>query len=105
MSYGSRGSIRGGRTEERFIPELQTFMERLRALRDASLRTALEPAEPAREAIAITTALVDFWAWRTLRREVGLTQEEVINTVAETVKWIAGVHPAENTSRPPAPDN
>ncbi|MBI1892563.1 MAG: TetR/AcrR family transcriptional regulator [Candidatus Rokubacteria bacterium] len=80
-----------GRTEERFIPELQTFMGRLRALRDASVRTALEPAEPAREAIGVVTALVDFWAWRTLRREVGLTQEEVISTVTETVKPIAGI--------------
>jgi len=94
-----------GRTEERFFPEIRFGMKHLREWRDAFVRGALAPARPSRETMAIATALVDFWAWRTLRREVGLTQEEVINTVTETVKRIAGAQPAESPSRLPAPDN
>lgn len=90
-----------GRTEERFFPEIQFGMKHLREWRDAFVRGALAPARASRETMAIATALVDFWAWRTLRREVGLTQEEVINTVRETVKRIAGVSPRESTSRLP----
>src|SRR3990170_4818152 len=80
-----------GRTEERFFPEIQLAMKHLGEWRDTCVRSALAPTVPSRKVIAIATALVDFWAWRTLRREVGLTQEEVIRVVTETIQRVAGL--------------
>ncbi len=91
-----------GRTEEKFFPEIQLSMRHLREVRDAFIRGALAPAGASRETTAIAAALVDFWAWRTLRREVGLTQEEVIRVVIETVKRAAGI-PLRDDSQKPAP--
>lgn len=79
-----------GRTEERFFPQIQLGMAHLREVRDAFVRAALARTGAGREAVGAVTALVDFWAWRTLRREVGLTQEEVIRGVTEVVGRTAG---------------
>ncbi len=79
-----------GRTEERFIPEVRPVMERLTGLRDAFVRAALAPVVSGREAVGVISALVDFWAWRTLRREVGFTQEEAVSRVAEAVQRVVG---------------
>lgn len=84
-----------GRTEERFIPEVRPVMERLRELRDAFVRAALAQTEGARLIVAPITALVDYWAWRTLRRDVGLTQEEAISGVTEAVRRVTGLAEGE----------
>ena len=89
-----------GRTEERHFRDVQLGMAHLREVRDGFVRAALAPARAARETVGVAMALVDFWAWRTLRREVGLTQEEVIRSVAETVGRAAGAH--RPGRRPPA---
>lgn len=78
-----------GRTEERSVPELRPVMEGLRTVRDAFVHAALAPAETSQEVMAIATALVDFWAWRTLRQDVPLTQEEVIRVVTATLQRVA----------------
>lgn len=70
-----------GRTEERLVPELGPLMERLRALRDRFVRAALPSGEKPPERLALATALLDFWAWRILRRELHLSQENAIRTV------------------------
>ncbi len=80
-----------GRTEERFIPEVRPVLERLRGLREAFVRAALAPAAAGREVMGVISALVDFWAWRTLRRDVGFTQEEAVSHVAEAVQRVVGV--------------
>lgn len=80
-----------GWTEERLVPELKPVMDRLRAHRDAFVGAALEGLGAGRQAAGIVTALVDFWAWRTLRREVGLTQEEAIRGVTEAVGRTIGI--------------
>jgi AcrR family transcriptional regulator len=74
-----------GRTEERLVPEVQPVMERLRALRDGFLRAAFPGARTDSDIVAVGTALLDFWAWRILRREVGLSQEEAIRAVTEAL--------------------
>lgn len=79
-----------GRTEEKLIPELHLTMERLRGLREAFVRAALVPIAAGREVTGVVNALVDYWAWRTLRREAGFTQEEAVTHVAEAVGRIAG---------------
>lgn len=81
--------IYAGRTEERHIPEVQPVMEGLRRVRDAFVQSALGSLKIGREAMGVVTALVDFWAWRVLRRDVGLIQEEVINGVTAALKRIA----------------
>lgn len=78
-----------GRTEERFIPELQPAMERLRGLREALVQAALVGGETDRSARGIVSAMVDYWAWRTLRRDVGLTQDDAIAGVADAVRRVA----------------
>ncbi len=80
-----------GRTEERFIPEVRPVLERLRELRDAFVRAAFAQTEADRLIAAPITALVDYWAWRTLRRDVKLTQEEAIGGVTEAVRRVAGL--------------
>jgi len=77
-----------GFTEERFFPEIQLGMAHLREMRAALVRGALVGAGPG--AVGVAAALVDFWAWRTLRREVGLSQEQAIDAVVETVRRLAG---------------
>lgn len=79
-----------GRTEERFIPELRPVMERLSVLRDAFIRAALVQAGADRLIVASVAALTDYWAWRTLRRELNLTQEEAISGVTEAIRRITG---------------
>ncbi len=79
-----------GRTEERHIPEVRPVLEGLGRVRDAFVRAALASAQADRPTVGVVTALVDFWAWRTLRREVGLTQEEAIRRVTETVAQAVG---------------
>ncbi|MBI4608520.1 MAG: TetR/AcrR family transcriptional regulator [Candidatus Rokubacteria bacterium] len=74
-----------GRTEVRFVPQLQQVMAGLAVTRDAFVREALTPAGASPGAVAVTTALVDFWAWHTLRREVGLTEDEVVRVVVTTI--------------------
>lgn len=80
-----------GRTEERFIPELQPVLAGQRAARDAFVQTALAQTDTSRETAAAATALVDFWAWRTMRRDAGLTQEEVIHAVTTTIQRVIGL--------------
>ena len=80
-----------GRTEERHVPEVRPVMEGLRSVRDAFVRAALAPARPDRQTVGVVAALVDFWAWRILRREVGLPKEEVIRSVIRGVERAAGV--------------
>lgn len=80
-----------GRTEERLVPELQPVLQAQRAVRDAFVRAALEGTGASREAVAVATALVDFWAWRTLRREVGLSQEQASDAVIATVRRTVNV--------------
>ena len=80
-----------GRTEERLVPELQPVLQAQRAVRDAFVHAALEGTGASREAVAVATALVDFWAWRTLRREVGLSQEQASNAVIATVRRTVNV--------------
>ncbi len=92
-----------GRTEARLVPELRPIMEGLVTIRDAFVRAALVDAAADREPVGLATALVDFWAWRTLRREVGLTQEEVIRVVTETVKRAAGTPLRDDSQKPAAP--
>lgn len=93
-----------GRTEERHIPEVQPVMEGLRGVRDAFVRAALAGTGVGRQTVGVVTALVDFWAWRILRREVGLTREEMIRSVTEAAKRVAGVgrpgHRPGRTARP-----
>lgn len=93
-----------GRTEERFFPPIQHGMAHLRTVRDAFVRAALAQAPRGREATGVATALVDFWAWRTLRREVGLTQKEVIRKVADTIQQITGSSAPAGRLRPPTRD-
>lgn len=91
-----------GRTEERFFPEIQFGMAHLREMRAAFVRGALTSAGAGPEAMGVATALVDFWAWRTLRREVGLTQEQAIGAIVETVRRLAGTAaPAGGGAVPP----
>jgi len=80
-----------GRTEERFIPELQPALAGQRAAREAFVQTALAETGASRETAAVATALVDFWTWRTMRRDAGLTQEEVIHAVTITIQRIIGL--------------
>lgn len=96
------GFLYTGWTEERFFPEIQLGMAHLREMRAAFVRGALAGAEVGPEAVGVATALVNFWAWRTLRREVGLTQEQAIEAVVKTVGRVAGVAPpaASGTGRP-----
>lgn len=86
------GFLYTGWTEERFFPEIQFGMAHLLEVRNAFVRGALGAAAGP-EAVGVATALVDFWAWRTLRREVGLTQEQVIEAVVKTVGRITGGRP------------
>ncbi len=79
-----------GRTEEKLIPELHPTMERLRGLREAFVRAALASVSASREVTGLVNALVDYWAWRTLRREAGFTQEEAVTHVAEAIQRVAG---------------
>ena len=79
-----------GRTEERFIPELRPVMERLSVLRDTFVRAALVQTGADRLTVASVAALTDYWAWRTLRRELNLTQEEAISSVTEAIRRITG---------------
>lgn len=93
-----------GRTEERLVPEIQPLMAGLRRARDAFVRAALARARGGRDLVGVVTALVDYWAWRTLRREVGLTQEEVIRGVTEAVQRVAGgALPGRRARRPARP--
>ncbi len=84
-----------GRTEERFIPEVRPVMKRLCELRDAFVRAALAQTGDERLIVALITALMDYWAWRTLRRDVGLTQEEAISGVTVAVRRVAGLAEGE----------
>ncbi len=89
-----------GRTEERHIPEVRPVMEGLRSLRDAFVRAALKHTTADRGSEGSVTALVDFWAWRTLRRDVGLTQEEVMHGVTKAVgRIVHGVGPPSRARR------
>jgi len=90
--YGAREPwMYAGRTEERFIPELRPVMERLSVLRDAFVRAALIQTGADRLTVASVTALTDYWAWRTLRRDLHLTQGETIKGVAEAIGRITGL--------------
>ncbi len=80
-----------GRTEERFIPELQPVLAGQRAARDACVQAALAQTATSRETAAVATAAADFWTWRTLRRDAGLTQEEVIHAVTTTIQRVIGL--------------
>lgn len=80
-----------GRTEERFIPELQPVLAGQRAARDAFVQTALVETGASQETAAMATALVDFWTWRTMRRDAGRTQEEVIHAVTTTIQRVIGL--------------
>lgn len=89
-------------TEEKYFPSVQLGMAHLREMRAAFVRGALAGAEVGPEAVGVATALVDFWAWRTLRREVGLTQEQAIGVIVETVRRLAGTAaPAGGGAVPP----
>lgn len=78
-----------GRTEAKFVAELRPVMEGLAATRDAFVRAAFVGAPADRAAAGVAAALVDFWAWRTLRREVGLTQEEAIRAVSAALVGVS----------------
>ena len=80
-----------GRTEERVVNELRPAVARLRALRNAFVSAAIEGLALDREAAAAVTALADFWAWRTLRRDVGLSQLSAIEAARAAVERIAGL--------------
>ncbi|MBI2002935.1 MAG: TetR/AcrR family transcriptional regulator [candidate division NC10 bacterium] len=58
---------------------------------EAMVRTLYQYYEAREPWLYAGRALVDFWAWRILRREVGLTREEVIRSVTEAAKRVAGV--------------
>jgi hypothetical protein len=90
--------VYAGRTEQRLIPELRPVVERQGALRDAFVDAALGPGTDPKTA-SVVAALVDFWTWRTLRRERGLAQEEVIRTVIEVVQRVADVGVVRNPQR------
>jgi AcrR family transcriptional regulator len=89
-----------GHTEERLVPELQPIMERLRALRDRFVRAALPPGANSPERLAVATALLDFWTWRILRRELHLSQDDAVRT-ATTALYGGAPHPASPQSRTP----
>jgi hypothetical protein len=78
-----------GRTEERFIPEVRPVMERLRFLREAFVRAALAHVSVGQTTLGVVNAVMDYWAWRTLRREVGFTQEQAVAAAVEAVRRIA----------------
>lgn len=80
-----------GRTEERLVNELQPAVARLRSLRDAFVSAATERLALDREAVAAATALADFWAWRTLRRDAGLSQLSAIQAAGAAIERIAGL--------------
>ena len=79
-----------GRTEERLVEELRPAMARLRALRNAFVDASLHGLGKRRETISAVAALMDFWAWRTLRRDVGLEQAAAVSTVTVAIERIAG---------------
>lgn len=93
------GFLYTGRTEERFFPEIQFGMAHLRELQNAFVRGAMG-AGVGPEAVGVARALMDFWAWRTLRREVGLTQEQAIEAVVTTVGRLAGIARSAARDRP-----
>ena len=80
-----------GRTEERLIGELQPAMARLRGLRNAFVSAAVAGLGLDRGAIAATAAMADFWAWRTLRRDVGLSQSSTVEAAGAAIERIAGL--------------
>lgn len=82
------------RAEERAVPALQHSMSAQRAVRDAFVQAALGESADQRETAGVVAALVDFWAWRTLRREVGLSQAEAIRAVTVAVQRLAPAAPA-----------
>jgi AcrR family transcriptional regulator len=84
-----------GRTEERNVPELQPVMQRLRTLRDSFVDAALSGDSPSAETRAIVTTLVDFWAWRTLSRELGLPQAQAVRSVTTAVRRIIEASPRQ----------
>jgi AcrR family transcriptional regulator len=79
-----------GRTEERSISELQPVMQRLRMLRDSFVDAALNGESPSAETKAVATTLVDFWVWRILIRELGLSQTQAIRSVTAAIQRIIG---------------
>lgn len=81
--------IFAGRTEERYVPEVGPVMARLRDLRNGFVAAAVPPRMNAdRRAIAQT--LMDFWSWRTLRRDAGLDQPHAIRSVADAIVSLGG---------------
>lgn len=82
------------RAEERAVPALQHSMSAQRATRDAFVQAALGESGDQRETAGVVAALVDFWAWRTLRREVGLSQAEAIRAVTVAVQRLVTAAPA-----------
>ncbi len=82
------------RAEERAVPALQHSMSAQRATRDAFVQAALGESGDQRQTAGVVAALVDFWAWRTLRREVGLSQAEAIRAVTVAVQRLVTAAPA-----------
>ncbi len=80
-----------GRTEERFIPEVRPVMERLRGLREGFVRAALAHAEVDQKVLGVVSTMMDYWTWRTLRRDLEFAQEEAISSMTEAVQRVAGV--------------
>jgi AcrR family transcriptional regulator len=78
--------IYAGRTEERFIPEVRPVMERLRSLREAFVRTTLIGTAAEAGGVAAANVVVDYWAWRTLRREYGFAQEDAIAATVRALR-------------------
>lgn len=76
------------------MPSIRTgnygpVMAALASTREAFVRAALGDRAADREAVSVAAALADFWAWRTLRREAELSQEEVIRAVSRAVVRVA----------------
>ncbi len=80
-----------GRTEERAVPELEPVMKRLGVLRNALVQAALGDLNLGEESGAAAAALMDFWSWRLLRRDLGLDQTRAIEAAASTLCRIADV--------------
>ncbi len=77
-----------GRTEERFVPELQPVMARLRDLRNAFVETVISSPRAAPSQKAVARALLDFWSWWMLRHDGRLSQSDTCACVAQALQTI-----------------
>ena len=54
------------------------------------MRAALGHVSAGQTIPGVVNAVMDYWAWRTLRRDVGFTQKQAVAAAVEAVRRIAG---------------